>query len=59
MRASRVDERSAAAWLVIERFVGRTLCYQARLRRTVDRLGLTHVDVQGLGVDDLCSSRAR
>ena len=51
--ASSFDARPPAERLVIDRFLGRTLCYQARMRAAVDRSGLASIDVQNAGVVDL------
>jgi 2-phosphoglycerate kinase len=44
-RTSRLDERTPAERRAIEKFLGRTLGYQARMVTEVDRLGLTRIAV--------------
>ena len=44
-RTSRAEDRTPAERLAIEKFLGRTLGYQARLITEIDRLGLMRVAV--------------
>lgn len=43
-RTSLVEELAGAPRLAVEKFIGRTVGYQARLIAEIDRLGLTRID---------------